>query len=672
MAENKVSVEITLEEKAALKALTQLTKEVQKTEDGFTKMGKTGESSLGVLGRATQGVGDGFGSLVKGVTVANLASSAIIGTANAVKNFVIGSINAAIEQEDAINRLNQALKASGDFSLRASQDFQNFASSMQQVSIFGDEIIIGQIAVAKSFGATNEQAKQLVQAAANLSATFGGSLESNVEKLGKTFSGSAGRLAQYIPELKAMTEAQLKAGDAFDAVNSKFAGAAANELTTYGGKVKAAENALSDLQEEMGRFVIENGYVNASLEFAKTTFTGLIAAQRAANELFGLSTGKLNEQKEKMVGLGEEYNKLTTTITELNKLKKGSVDFGTGEETNLTRIAELTTAIEQAESRKNQIFKERQILRTAEIADIKASEASTNKKGGNNTVDAAGQAKEDARVLKEQEVQALIYGIKQQALLADQEQRLLVDETNLGNKDLEIQQIYEFEALKLEAQFQAEEAKAALIKKSSEQTLKMQEIGARRELEFTKLGNAQIRAENQKKVADQVAINTTLLATASNFLGAGQLLAKEGSAAQKALQITQATISTYTAATNALAQPVPYPVALAMSASMIALGLANVAKISGAKFEKGGIVGGNSMTGDNVPARVNSGEMILNRQQQTELFNVANGGGGNSGVVDALNRLTSAIMAQPINVMVDSRAIATVVRKEVQSGFKIA
>jgi hypothetical protein len=672
MAENKVSVEITLEEKAALRALTQLSKEVQKTEGNFTKMGKSGEASLGVLGNATQGVSNGFGSLVKGVTVANLASTAIIGTANAVKNFVIGSINAAIEQEDAINRLNQALKASGDFSLRASQDFQNFASSMQKVSVFGDEIIIGQIAVAKSFGATNEQAKQLVQAAANLSATFGGSLDSNVEKLGKTFSGSAGRLAQYIPELKAMTEAQLKAGDAFEIVNSKFGGAAENELQTYSGKVKAAENALSDLQEEMGRFVIENGYVNASLEFAKTTFNGLIAAQRAANELFGLSSGKLSEQKEKMVGLGEEYNKLTTTIVELNKQKEGSTKFGSGEESNLQRIAELTTAIEQAETRKNQIFKERQVLRTAEIADIKANESASNKTGGNTTIDAAGKAKEDARVLKEQEVQALIYGIKQQAMIADQEQRLLVDESAMGNKDLEIQQIYEFEALKLEAQFQAEEAKANLIKSSSEKNLRIQEIGARRELEFTKLGNSQIRAENQKRVQDQVAINTTLLATASNFLGAGQLLAKEGSATQKALQITQATISTYTAATNALAQPVPYPVALAMSASMVALGLANVAKIAGAKFEKGGIVGGSSMTGDMVPARVNSGEMILNRQQQTELFNVANGGGGNASTIEAINRLTSAIMAQPINVMVDSRAIATVVRKEVQSGFKIA
>lgn len=46
------------------------------------------------------------------------------------------------------------------------------------------------------------------------------------------------------------------------------------------------------------------------------------------------------------------------------------------------------------------------------------------------------------------------------------------------------------------------------------------------------------------------------------------------------------------------------------------------------QFEQGGIVPGSSFTGDNVLAKVNSGEMILNQEQQAQLFNVANGGSG--------------------------------------------
>lgn len=59
-----------------------------------------------------------------------------------------------------------------------------------------------------------------------------------------------------------------------------------------------------------------------------------------------------------------------------------------------------------------------------------------------------------------------------------------------------------------------------------------------------------------------------------------------------------------------------------------ALSMANSNK---SKFAQGGIVGGNSFTGDRVTAQVNSGEMILNKAQQARLFKIANGGatGGN-------------------------------------------
>jgi hypothetical protein len=44
------------------------------------------------------------------------------------------------------------------------------------------------------------------------------------------------------------------------------------------------------------------------------------------------------------------------------------------------------------------------------------------------------------------------------------------------------------------------------------------------------------------------------------------------------------------------------------------------------QFASGGIVGGTSFTGDHVIARVNSGEMILNKAQQNRLWSFINGG----------------------------------------------
>lgn len=69
------------------------------------------------------------------------------------------------------------------------------------------------------------------------------------------------------------------------------------------------------------------------------------------------------------------------------------------------------------------------------------------------------------------------------------------------------------------------------------------------------------------------------------------------------------------------------------------------------KFQNGGIIGGSSTTGDNNLVRVNSGEMILNKAQQANLFSMANNGsvGGNVrftisgkelvGVIDNYNKV---------------------------------
>lgn len=61
-----------------------------------------------------------------------------------------------------------------------------------------------------------------------------------------------------------------------------------------------------------------------------------------------------------------------------------------------------------------------------------------------------------------------------------------------------------------------------------------------------------------------------------------------------------------------------------------AVGLAQLAAIvtsvkSMGAFADGGIVGGSSWSGDRLTARVNSGEMILNRQQQRRLWEIVNG-----------------------------------------------
>lgn len=71
------------------------------------------------------------------------------------------------------------------------------------------------------------------------------------------------------------------------------------------------------------------------------------------------------------------------------------------------------------------------------------------------------------------------------------------------------------------------------------------------------------------------------------------------------------------------AMSLPFPANLAAIATVVGAVTSIFANLPG--FATGGIVGGSSFAGDNVLARVNSGEMILNASQQSNLFRLLNG-----------------------------------------------
>ena len=70
---------------------------------------------------------------------------------------------------------------------------------------------------------------------------------------------------------------------------------------------------------------------------------------------------------------------------------------------------------------------------------------------------------------------------------------------------------------------------------------------------------------------------------------------------------------------------IPYVGAFLAIAMIAAILGALLSAKSSMKFAKGGIVPGSSFSGDNITAQLNSGEMVLNTQQQARLFDMLNG-----------------------------------------------
>jgi len=109
--------------------------------------------------------------------------------------------------------------------------------------------------------------------------------------------------------------------------------------------------------------------------------------------------------------------------------------------------------------------------------------------------------------------------------------------------------------------------------------------------------------------------------------------------------IAQTTRSGLTAISNAAAiQPYPVGAALAITEG-VNMGARLASIRSAGNFEKGGFIGGNSFSGDNITANVNSGEAVLNVQQQREFMAMANGGGGGSAPNIIINNNASGAKA---------------------------
>lgn len=597
-----------------------------------------------------------FNTTMLGVAAGQFLFNALNNAIQFVKTSLTESVGAFADQEDAINKLRQAFVLTGGASESAIDGVNAFASSLESSSRFSDDAIIKQVAFVKTLGATTQASKDLVLAAANLSATIGGSLEENTDKLSKTLSGTAGRLAQYIPELNSLTDAQLKAGDAARIINEKFGGSAANDLKSYSGSVEALKNSFNNLQEAAGEMIVKSDLFSGIMNFTKKVIDDANSSIQLNATLTGYTADGQLKASKTATQLGNDFavldSKTASLNTELERLQKGG-------DINIVGIADI----------KKQI---------SELETVKAEIEEKLKYGSKATMNEPGEkpapiVRDRSAIDNELALQAEIRSINEQSAIEEKTFKDMLyaqgQTEQFARKELEIQAIFESEAAKLEAITRVELQKTSIIKDEQEKRAAREKIMGDAQLKALKLQNGKELAEKQLLSDKQKAIDNANLTATGNFLQAGIMLAKEGSAVQKGLMMTQAIINTYAGATRAYAET-PFPASIAISASIVALGLANVAKISGAKFEQGGIVPGLNQFGDNATVRVNPGEVILNNTQQKELLDVANGR-SNRNDSGGLAALVDAIRNQVNVIQIDGREIARTVRDQRASGYAV-
>jgi hypothetical protein len=179
--------------------------------------------------------------------------------AKGIKSFIDTVTDAAAVQEDAINALNTSLKLSGKYSDSASKDFQAFASSIQNVTKFGDEALLQNAALIQSLGQLEtEGLKKATQASADLAAAMGIDLQTAGQLMGKVAAGQVTALSRYGIALKKTGDKQADFENALQKINEQFGGAAAAQVNTYSGAMQQLSNSWGDLLEELGFFITKS------------------------------------------------------------------------------------------------------------------------------------------------------------------------------------------------------------------------------------------------------------------------------------------------------------------------------------------------------------------------------------------------------------------------------
>jgi len=207
--------------------------------------------------------------------------------------------NAWAAQEEAVALLNATLKSTGADAWTSSKALQDMASSLQKVTKFGDESITSMQTVLLGFrNITGENFQKATVEILNMATVMKMDLTSAAQAVGKALDNPAQGMDslsrqgfKFTQQEKEMMKAMQDAGDLAGAQKIIL-----DELAkTYGGAAEAAgatgsalktkmANALSDLNEEMGRAISSSGVVTGYRNAVMSIAQNWAAALKASND----------------------------------------------------------------------------------------------------------------------------------------------------------------------------------------------------------------------------------------------------------------------------------------------------------------------------------------------------------------------------------------------------
>lgn len=701
---NEVSVEITVEEKQALQALTQLTKRFKNLDGSAKKAGKG-------IDKAGKQVGD---SISKGAKRANAALEVLQGTFGALtlasgilafKNAFVSAFDTVIDKTvelETIQTQFEVLTGSVDLAQKSLEEIQAF--SAETPFQFPDLAKAGQLLL--SFGNEAENVTPLLKVLGDAAAGSG----ANIRELALIFGQvqAAGKLTGE--RLLQLQERAINVGPAIERALGAAEGSIKDLVSAGRVDVQTFTDAFISLTKEGGQFFEATAKRSQTLGGQISTLKDnvVLLATAFGNELlpeFKLFTGAAISFLQNARPLAENIGKILRTIpfvqtakdalavttaianaaapdtleelivksndlnTELQKLQKSTSESGIF---GSKGIIEQKLAQQRIESIKKEIAEtNRLIIEARDARDFDALERGAKEQ---ELADAAAKKAADNERKKFDAVQ-----------LAKEEQRILEEERRLAQQLLDEEITQEQFQKEIDGLIAQKQKIAQIEDGADKESLKRKKVV---QDAIAKLDAQQLRVERdntQKQIQLAAAAGDAINAIAGDNAVAGLIISKAAAVATILVQDGIARQAALAAAMNAsviAALAGPSALAAAFKAQLAALNAAittNTALSLGivaaqtvgslARMQDGGIVPGTSTFGDRTLVRANAGELILNRAQSGRIAEQLE---SNENLVSEVRNGFIQLSSQPMVIEVEGREIARTVRDELEGGFQLA
>lgn len=166
----------------------------------------------------------------------------------------------AAEQEKQETKLAAAIAASGQ--AIDINKIKAYASELQKVTTFGDEVTLSAAAMMASFGASEDALIKLLPKIQDMSTQTGQAADSIAMVMGRALAGNASMLSRYGIELTDAERKVFKLGTQQERVavltqklGEKFGGSAEAMAKTSSGAIAQMGNSLGDVAEDIGELI---------------------------------------------------------------------------------------------------------------------------------------------------------------------------------------------------------------------------------------------------------------------------------------------------------------------------------------------------------------------------------------------------------------------------------